>query len=245
MSNAITDLAPRSELKVAITNQNVPEITEYVRHLVTYIDSLYRTNQFNYLEQTVNIQYQKLAHISELEKEKNPIPYQMGIAMGTLNMMKQVLRCYHQQEKILKLFQQQVLLQDIPHLEDIVWILDNSTMVRHGVLAKQLGINKSTLTGIIKQIEDSGLINITPSGKYKYYSLSDSGKRFANQLPYTFKRKSYRAANHYYVNSNLAAVFYYTRNSSLPPQKTHAKPYSQPQTLKSQLTGLNSNQLFL
>lgn len=162
-------------------NNDWKSISKYVRQLMTACYSLYRTNQFSYLEQLIEVQYRKIACLGERQKSQESIPYQIGVAIGTLESMKQVVRYYYKQEKIVDLLEKQTYI-NLPHIEQIIGILQQKDIIQHGKLAKEIEIDKSTLTPIMKQMEKSGLVSAIISGRNKYYSLSDAGKRYAHQI---------------------------------------------------------------
>jgi len=64
------------------------------------------------------------------------------------------------------------------HFDEIIRILYYEDAVRHGVLAEKVGVDKSTLTGIMDKLEKSEYIVSVRPGKFKYYYLSDSGKKY-------------------------------------------------------------------
>lgn len=71
-------------------------------------------------------------------------------------------------------------LSGIKHLDEIVLKLDQNKVLTHSGLASQLNdMRPSTLTENMKKISAHGLIYTTQVGKYKHYSLSDAGARYA------------------------------------------------------------------
>ncbi len=71
----------------------------------------------------------------------------------------------------------------IKHLSEILYLLEVRGVMTHSELVEELKLNhSSTLTEIMKKIADLELIVITRSGKYKLYSLTDVGIRYAKQI---------------------------------------------------------------
>lgn len=71
----------------------------------------------------------------------------------------------------------------IKHLSEILYLLEVRGVMTHSELVEELKLNhSSTLTEIMKKIADLELIVITKSGKYKLYSLTDVGIRYAKQI---------------------------------------------------------------
>ncbi len=74
-------------------------------------------------------------------------------------------------------------ISSIKHLPEIMHLLEVRGVMTHSELAEKLNLNyPSTLTEIMKKIADLELITITKSGKYKLYSLTDAGVRYAKQI---------------------------------------------------------------
>lgn len=166
---------------IALKNHNEQEVAEKVQELMVCLKNLYRTNEFSALEQLVRIQSRKLARAADTEKSEHTIAYHLGFAMGTLDILKEVLCCYHEQQALTQLVEES-MQSKIPHVEEIVAILRKEPTMQHGHLAKRIGIDKSTLTPIIKQMERCRMIDVMAPGKFKYYSLSDAGRRFADRV---------------------------------------------------------------
>lgn len=74
-------------------------------------------------------------------------------------------------------------ISSIKNLPEILQLLEIKGVMTHGELTEELGLNHaSTLTEIMKKIADLELIEISRSGKYHLYSLTDAGVRYARQL---------------------------------------------------------------
>ena len=171
----------RYEIGTAVRNNDEHEVTERVQELMVCLKHLYRTNEFSSLEQLVRIQSRKLARAADTERARHAITYHLGFTMGMLDILKEVLCCYHEQQALTQQAQEN-MQSKIPHVKEIVAILRQEPMTQHGKLAQRLGIDKSTLTPIIRQMEKSGMITVVAPGKFKYYSLSNAGQRFADRV---------------------------------------------------------------
>jgi len=74
-------------------------------------------------------------------------------------------------------------ISSIKHLPEILHLLEVKGVMAHGELAEKLNLNHpSTLTEIMKKTEDLDLVMMKRSGKYKLYSLTDAGIRYAKQI---------------------------------------------------------------
>lgn len=169
------------KIEIALQSRDEREVTEKVHELMVCLKNLYRTNEFSSLEQLVRIQSRKLARTADTEKSKHAVAYHIGFAMGTFDILKEILCCYYEQQTLTQLVEES-MQSKIPHVEEIIAVLRKESMIQHGHLAKRIGIDKSTLTPIIKQMERCRMIDVMAPGKFKYYSLSDAGRRFADRV---------------------------------------------------------------
>lgn len=67
---------------------------------------------------------------------------------------------------------------EIPHINDIIITIIKNEGIRHGKLADEIGIKKSTLTGIMEKLVSKGIVTFSRPGKYKYYYVTDLGKEY-------------------------------------------------------------------
>jgi len=74
-------------------------------------------------------------------------------------------------------------LLSIKHFDEILRLLEVKGVMTHGEMVEKLHLNNSsTLSEIIKKTRDFDIIDIKKSGKYKLYSLTDAGVRYARQI---------------------------------------------------------------
>lgn len=74
-------------------------------------------------------------------------------------------------------------ISSIKHLTEIVGLLEVRGVMSHSEIVEELNLNHaSTLTEIMKKIASFELINMRKTGKYRLYSLTDAGVRFAKQM---------------------------------------------------------------
>lgn len=69
-------------------------------------------------------------------------------------------------------------ISDIPHVNDIIITIKQDEGIRHGNLAEKVGIEKSTLSGIMDKLVEKGAIRFSRPGKYKYYYLTELGNSY-------------------------------------------------------------------
>lgn len=97
----------------------------------------------------------------------------------------------------------------------------------HGELAEKLDLNyPSTLTEIMKKTADLGLVMIKKSGKYKLYSLTDAGIRYAKQIRAGDSEEALLATiiKKYDLRTNEETLDYYLRSLSSEENGMVIKP---------------------
>lgn len=71
---------------------------------------------------------------------------------------------------------------EIKHLKDVIQALEIHGSMTHTELCNCLGLNPSTLSEAMKKILSTGTVSALSAGKYRLYSLTDSGIRLGRQF---------------------------------------------------------------
>ena len=116
---------------------------------------------------------------AKYEAEKN-ITYLVGRFLGYLSAMELNIESYYKNLSS-ALLSEQLLSAEIPHLDDILFSIEKNEGIRHGQLAEAIGIDKSTLTGIMEKIVSIGAAYFSRPGKFKYYYLTTDGKNYCEE----------------------------------------------------------------
>ena len=69
-------------------------------------------------------------------------------------------------------------ISDIPHVNDIIVTIKQDEGIRQGKLAEKVGIENTTLSGIMDKLVEKGAIRFSRPGKYKYYYLTELGNNY-------------------------------------------------------------------
>ena len=72
--------------------------------------------------------------------------------------------------------------EPVKHLPEVVQALETHVCMSHSELSEYLEMNASTLTEAMKKIIRTGAVQVSSLGKYKIYSLSDTGVRYGKEL---------------------------------------------------------------
>lgn len=100
-----------------------------------------------------------------------------GALLGTIESLEKLLNDFRENER---------LENDdrfrIKHLKEVISALETHGSMTHTELCDSLNIKASTLSEAMRKILSTGLINVSYYGKYKCYSLSDSGIRYGRLI---------------------------------------------------------------
>lgn len=163
------------KLYFAIVNRNISELKTETNSIIYRILNDYSVNNLKELQKEL-LKYQKwtdgIAGVFDTEDEK--IAYQMGMLGGTVAAITQ-----------LKDEQEQIKSYEIAHLdtkyqESIIEQLIGKEYIQHNQLAKNLNISPSQLSTIMNKLDDEhqNIISMSRVGKFKYYCLTDLGRRY-------------------------------------------------------------------
>lgn len=104
----------------------------------------------------------------------------LGSLLGTVESFERILYEQEQDQWAQARFQKETL--SVKHLPEIVRALETHGAMYHSELSKYLGINPPTLTEAMKKIVETGAVQVSTAGKYKIYTLTDSGLRYGREL---------------------------------------------------------------
>ncbi len=164
-----------SELYYVILEKNILKIKEIIGSMTYGIVNLYDKNNLKELQGLLE-RYQKWtdAAVGVFETEEEKIAYQMGVLGGTTAAIQQLKENQNQ------IIEYRMLHLDTKYQDQIIEQLIDKDYVQHNQLAKNLKISTSQLSVIMNKFnaENQNVISVSRVGKYKYYCLTDMGKRY-------------------------------------------------------------------
>ncbi|MBR5233110.1 MAG: hypothetical protein IKW03_02765 [Clostridia bacterium] len=123
---------------------------------------------------TAILRYQE--RVFKQEKSKLSI-YKLGVLSGSIDALNQLIYDRDQKQQTIDNFKESI--KCVKHLKKIISLLDLYGSLTHAEVSEKLNVNPPTLTEIMKKIIPTTLVNVTLSGKYKLYSLTDQGRQLA------------------------------------------------------------------
>lgn len=197
-----------SEMDVlrAVEDANVPLVQTYIKNSELAAVQYMQDGRFDQLEALYELQQRRLSRCWAIQKRKSPIPFGLGYLCGVLRMVREVVLAHNRQEEI---YAASATMQrnPIPHGTKILQLIQAQPDIQHARLAKQLGIDRSTLSGIMKQMERTPFVSSIRSGKYKYYTLTTDGTHYLEQLQKLPQVKKTPGGGMWRTRSGLAAGF--------------------------------------
>lgn len=179
MTDHIKMILSSCNLEEAIDKADDMAFNNYIKSVESLYLEKYRSGAYEELAEIIKYQSRKAARCGAQQKRENPISYEMGRYIGVLNLYQEVIREAYTQKNVEEAML--VNMDSIPHLIDILGRINQKPGIQHARLAEVVGIDRSTLTGLMNRINETGLITYTRSGKFKYYELTVAGQKYFSE----------------------------------------------------------------
>lgn len=159
----------------AIVSRNISELKTETGSIMFRLVDDYSMNNLKELREEIE-KYQKWINAvsGTFDTEEEKIAYQMGLLGGTVAAVTQLKEYQEQTEEYEK------ASFDTKYQEGIIEQLIGEDYIQHNQLAKNLNISPSQLSTIMNKLDDGrqNIISMSRMGKFKYYCLTDMGKRY-------------------------------------------------------------------
>lgn len=166
-----------AEINVLFKNRNYDELLIYVQNTSKHFKSLLSKCDLEELEKELEIEKARCAYYIKKEYYEQNIDFIFGKYVGELESI-----CDRLNEKFEEAAINDAIYKndvaEIPHVNDIISTIYHDEGIRHGVLAEKVGIDRSTLTGIMDKLVKKQIVIFSRPGKFKYYYLSKAGKKY-------------------------------------------------------------------
>lgn len=165
---------PNYDIEAAVSEGSFEEMQSYVENTICFFQQLASRNSTETLKTELQKVYRRCDWlIHKFTSERNTI-YLLGYLAGQLDARKEQLSSIYQEQGT-------DLSASIPHWDEILYTIEGEEGIRHSKLADAIGIDKSTLTGIMDRVVASGAVVFSRPGKFKFYYLTETGKRYCNR----------------------------------------------------------------
>ena len=164
-------------LEEAIKQNNYSELRNYINESINQLKAFFDTLDLVELENEIERKKSNFSFLVKKEILEKNIHFLFGRYIGYIDFLYEQLAKEYK-EKSFKESLAALNISDIPHVNDIIVTIYQQEGIRHGNLAEKVGIEKSTLSGIMDKLVKRGAVRFSRPGKYKYYYLTELGNRY-------------------------------------------------------------------
>lgn len=165
------------EFEKAIENGNYKQINIFIEESIKHFERLIKQSALEDLERELDLKRTLISFWAEKELvDENP-HFILGRYAGYLDLLYEQLSSKVKEKAFIDGINC-CSVSEIPHVNDIISTLYHEEGIRHGRLAEKVGIEKSTLTGIMDRLVARKVVKFSRPGKYKYYYLTDIGIKY-------------------------------------------------------------------
>ena len=169
-----------NKLEQALEQDDYVRAGNYIRESTNLLKTYYDNLELEKLEETIEKEKAKYSMLVKRLIVKRSIHFLFGRYIGFIDALYEQLAKKFKE----KLFRESLVscnISDIPHVNDILATIRKEEGIRHGKLAEKVGIEKSTLSGIMDKLVENNAVRFSRPGKYKYYYLSEFGNEYYEQ----------------------------------------------------------------
>lgn len=174
-----TRMYPELDLEELYHGGHFEKVVEVATQNIDLVMSHYRNANYEVLEKSIRV---ASVMASYLERSVQAVSDQALIAAGKLmGCIETLEKIQYENEQNRAAFAQTRLL-GTKHLDRIVQILEEYGSLSQTQMCEMLELQASTLSEILKKVRLTNLIQSSPYGKYKLYSLTEEGVRYSEAL---------------------------------------------------------------
>ena len=165
------------EFEKAIANGDYKQLNEFIEDSIYYFEYLIKQSTLEELEKELDLKRDLISFWTEKALIDEDPQFILGRYAGYLDLLYEQLSSEFEK----KAFINEInccSVSEIPHVNDIISTLYHEEGIRHGRLAEKVGIEKSTLSGIMDRLVSRKVVKFSRPGKYKYYYLTDIGIKY-------------------------------------------------------------------
>lgn len=179
MNNAEFDFV-NYDFESAVLERKTEDIQAYLDKLLESFMILLDKRQVFDLEKRVDLHKKKMYYSARKEIKNKNVSFAIGRYYGILEILSKCVDNLVRKERVQNEIHSSNF-EKIPHLNDIISVIALNPGIRHGELAKKVGIERNTLTGIADRLVESDIITFSRPGKFKYYYLTVDGKKYYDE----------------------------------------------------------------
>ena len=166
-----------ADFEEAFEQNDYERIFLYIQERSEKLEQLFQERNLEQLERDLEYEKNIFAYFVKRECVEKNMHFIFGRYIGLLDALYEQL-IEQSSEQLLEKEIDDYDISQIPHVNDIIVTIQKNEGIRHGNLAEKVGIEKSTLTGIMERLVDKEVVKFSRPGKYKYYYLSELGRKY-------------------------------------------------------------------
>lgn len=165
------------DFESAVLERKTVDIQAYLDGLLESLTKLFQKKQVFDLQKKVDLHKKKVHYCAKKEIKSENVSFAIGRYYGMLEALSGCVDDLVKKERVLNEINSSSF-EKIPHLNDIIAIIAANPGIRHGELAKKVGIERNTLTSITDKLVECDVITFSRPGKFKYYYLTNLGNSY-------------------------------------------------------------------
>lgn len=173
--------SPRQELQWLLTERKNQELVDYAEQAKNLLLSDWLEGRTESVRSRLRYESALLTYAALFLQELDESRYaalRLGALLGAVESFERIL--FEQNQNLWA--EARFTKEPVKHLPEIVQALETHGPMSHTDLGNYLGIKPPTLTEAMKKVLNTGAIQVSMIGKYKVYTLSDSGLRYGKEL---------------------------------------------------------------
>lgn len=179
-------ISPECDFENLRSNGQYKNMVRLAEENANLLISLYRRHENDKLEKSVRYGMVMLSYFErslQRETEEDAL-FWAGKLMGYLEILDKLQFASDQDQMAIE----RAKLFGTKHLNEIILALETYGAMSQTELGERLNLQASTLSEVLKKVRKTQLIQASPYGKYKVYSLTETGDRYSAALRRKNKR---------------------------------------------------------
>lgn len=163
------------ESDVVMINSYTEQLIESIKEGISFI----KLEKVDEIAVTLRNLNRVVSYYAKVEKTEGNIHFARGRIIGILEVYNYLLATYlNKTQYFKKNYDISAAIKTISHGAEILNRLSLNHGVQHKELSSAIGIDNSTLTGIMEKLIKLQVVDCNRIGKFKFYYLSESGQNY-------------------------------------------------------------------
>lgn len=182
VTNSLEWYCPDFDLTDFATSGVKESLADYVEENKRIIYQQWEGEDYENLEKTLGYGSMILRHfVNRLAEDRTQnVLFEIGTLKGAIESFEYLL--YEKAAELRLMEANSQHFSSVKHLKEVIQVLETHGSVTQSELCSYLGLRASTLSEAMKKILNTNLVLSAPVGKFKLYTLSDTGIKYGRLL---------------------------------------------------------------